>query len=165
MLDGRVLGASQVEYKPFRKPPLKREVERLLDEAGQRAQEVERGAAQAVEETAAVAAEEGEVAVDAEGVGGAFGYLGGLAEGWAWALQAAQPTASRAAGCWRTRVSGPRSSRARGGAGLPPAGQRERGRAASVRQQHDTKAGCTGVPDGFPLFRAGFLHSFSSDIR
>ena len=25
MLDGRVLGASQVEYKPFRKPPLKRE--------------------------------------------------------------------------------------------------------------------------------------------
>ena len=57
------------------------DVERLLDEAGQRAQEVERGAAQAVEETAAVAAEEGEVAVAAEGVGGAFGYLGGLAEG------------------------------------------------------------------------------------
>ena len=26
MLDGRVLGASQVEYKPFWKPPLKREV-------------------------------------------------------------------------------------------------------------------------------------------
>ena len=25
MLDGRVLGASQVEYKPFEKPPLKRE--------------------------------------------------------------------------------------------------------------------------------------------
>ena len=25
MLDGRVLGASQVEYKPFGKPPLKRE--------------------------------------------------------------------------------------------------------------------------------------------
>ena len=41
------------------------------------AQEVEHGAAQAVEETAAVA----EVAVAAEGVGGAFGYLGGLAEG------------------------------------------------------------------------------------
>ena len=37
--------------------------------------------AQAIEETAAVAAEEGEVAVAAEGVGGAFGYLGGLAEG------------------------------------------------------------------------------------
>ena len=53
---------------------------RLLDKAGQRAQEVERGAAQAVEETAAVAAE-GEVAVAAEGVGGGFGYLGGLAEG------------------------------------------------------------------------------------
>ena len=26
MLDGQVLGASQVEYKPFKKPPLKREV-------------------------------------------------------------------------------------------------------------------------------------------
>ena len=52
------------------------DVERLLDEAGQRAQEVERGAAQAIEETAAVAAEEGEVAVAAEGVGGAFGGCG-----------------------------------------------------------------------------------------
>ena len=103
---------------------------------GQRAQEVERGAAQAIEETAAVAAEEGEVAVAAEGVGGAFGYLGGLAEGaaalaptagevagamvprresaqrrrlgWPWDSQAAQPTAWPAAraGCWRTRSSG-----------------------------------------------------------
>ena len=27
MLDGRVLGASQVEYKPFGKPPLKREIQ------------------------------------------------------------------------------------------------------------------------------------------
>ena len=54
-------------------------MERLLDEAGQCAQEVERGAAQAVEETAAVAAEEGEVAVAAEGVGGAFGYAAALA--------------------------------------------------------------------------------------
>ena len=44
-------------------------MERLLDEAGQRAQEVERG----VEETAAVAAEEGEVAVAAEGVGSTWG--------------------------------------------------------------------------------------------
>ena len=70
------------------------DVERLLDEAGQRAQEVERGAAQAVEETAAVAAEEGEVAVAAEGVGGAFGYLGGLAEGAA----ALAPTAGEIAG-------------------------------------------------------------------
>ena len=26
MLDGRVLGASQVEYKPFGKPPLKKKV-------------------------------------------------------------------------------------------------------------------------------------------
>ena len=69
-------------------------MERLLDEAGQRAQEVERGAAQAVEETAAVAAEEGEVAVAAEGVGGAFGYLGGLAEGAA----ALAPTAGEVAG-------------------------------------------------------------------
>ena len=41
---------------------------------------MERGA-EAIEETAAVAAEEGKVAVAAEGVGGAFGYLGGLAEG------------------------------------------------------------------------------------
>ena len=70
------------------------DVNRLLDEAGQRAQEVERGAAQAVEETAAVAAEEGEVAVAAEGVGGAFGYLGGLAEGAA----ALAPTAGEVAG-------------------------------------------------------------------
>ena len=66
------------------------DVERLLDEAGQRAQEVERGA-QAIEETAAVAAEEGEVAVAAEG---AFGYLGGLAEGAA----ALAPTAGEVAG-------------------------------------------------------------------
>ena len=29
MLDGRVLGASQVEYKPFGKPPLKREPQAL----------------------------------------------------------------------------------------------------------------------------------------
>ena len=61
------------------------DVERLLDEAGQRAQD---------EETAAVAAEEGEVAVAAEGVGGAFGYLGGLAEGAA----ALAPTAGEVAG-------------------------------------------------------------------
>ena len=47
-------------------------VERLLDEAGQRAQEVERGA-QAIEETAAVAAEEGEVAVAAGTLAGAAG--------------------------------------------------------------------------------------------
>ena len=70
------------------------DVERLLDEAGQRAQEAERGAAQAIEETVAVAAEEGEVAVAAEGVGGAFGYLGGLAEGAA----ALAPTAGEVAG-------------------------------------------------------------------
>ena len=69
-------------------------MERLLDEeAGQRAQEVERGAAQAVEETAAVAAEEGEVAVAAEGVGGAFGYLGPGRRGRC-------PGAHRGRGCW-----------------------------------------------------------------
>ena len=54
---------------------------------------MERGA-EAIEETAAVAAEEGEVAVAAEGVGGAFGYLGGLAEGAA----ALAPTAGEVAG-------------------------------------------------------------------
>ena len=41
-----------------------------------------------------MAAEEGEVAVAAEGVGGAFGYLGGLAEGAA----ALAPTAGEVAG-------------------------------------------------------------------
>ena len=30
MLDGRVLGASQVEYKPFGKPPLQREPDHSL---------------------------------------------------------------------------------------------------------------------------------------
>ena len=54
------------------------DVERLLDEAGQRAQEVERGTAQAVEETAAVAAEEGEVAV-APTAGKVAGTLAGAA--------------------------------------------------------------------------------------
>ena len=54
------------------------DVERLLDEAGQRAQELERGAAQGVEETAWLRRRVRLVAVAAEGVGGAFGYLGGL---------------------------------------------------------------------------------------
>ena len=64
------------------------------------AQEVERGAAQAV------AAEEGEVAVAAEGVGGAFGYLGGLAEGAA----ALAPTAGEVLEVFATFVvrTGPR---------------------------------------------------------
>ena len=52
------------------------DVERLLDEAGQCAQEIKRGAAQAVEETAAVPAEEGKVAVAAKGVGGGLGTWG-----------------------------------------------------------------------------------------
>ena len=60
------------------------DVERLLDEAGQRAQEVERGA-EAIEETAAVAAE--------ERGRGRSGYLGGLAEGAA----ALAPTAGEVA--------------------------------------------------------------------
>ena len=112
-------------------------MERLLDEAGQRAQEVERGAAQAVEETAAVAAEEGEVAVAAEGVGGAFGYLGGLAEG---AAALAPTNAGWRGGRWACRRRSLRPGARHGlGAGehaLPaPAGQR--GRAGPVRQQHE----------------------------
>ena len=126
------------------------DVERLLDEAGQRAQEVERGAAQAIEETAAVAAEEGEVAVAAEGVGGAFGYLGGLAEGAA----ALAPTAGEvagtlagAAGVGAAATAGLAVGIAGGAAygprehALPaPAGQRGRGRAGRpVRQQHERR--------------------------
>ena len=129
------------------------DVERLLDEAGQRAQEVERGA-QAVEETAAVAAEEGEVAegvaVAAEGVGGAFGYLRAWQKG---PLPWRPPRArllERRGGSWRGGNGGAgrghRSLRPRArhglGAGehaLPaPAGQRGRGRAGRpVRQQHE----------------------------
>ena len=108
------------------------DVERLLDEAGQRAQEVERGAAQAVEETAAVAAEEGGRSLRIPGGEGAAalaptagevaGTLAGAAGVGAAATAglavgiAAQPTAWRAAraGCWRTRSSGPsRAARTR----------------------------------------------------
>ena len=113
------------------------DVERLLDEAGQRAQEVERGAAQAVEETAAG----GRGCRCRRGRGGTWGAWqkeqqpwrqprARLLErwlarrelarrqrrGWPWALRAAQPTASRAAraGCWRTHSSGPsRAARTR----------------------------------------------------
>ena len=63
------------------------DVERLLNEAGQRAQEVERGA-QAIEETAAVAAEEGEVAVAVWVPGGPGG-------------RGRCPGAHRGRGCWR----------------------------------------------------------------
>ena len=122
MLDGRVLGASQVEYKPFGKPPLKKKVERLLDKAGQRAQEVERGA-EAVEETAAVAAR-WPLLPRALGTWGAWlkeqqpwrhrvaGTLAGAAgvgavatAGLAVGLAGGAASASRAAraGCWRTR--------------------------------------------------------------
>ena len=103
------------------------DVERLLDEAGQRAQEVERGAAQAVEERARLPLPP---RVWAEPSWGAWlkeqqpwrPARARLLErwlarrelarrqrrGWPWALRAAQPTALRAAraGCWRTRSSG-----------------------------------------------------------
>ena len=72
------------------------DVERLLDEAGQRAQEVERGA-EAIEETAAVAAEEGE-AVAAEGVGGARPPRARLLERWGAAGVGAAATAGLAVG-------------------------------------------------------------------
>ena len=118
------------------------DVERLLDEAGQRAQEVERGAAQAVEETAAVAAEEWPLPprawAERLGTWGAWlkeqqpwrpprvrllerwlarrELARRQRRGWPLGLQAAQPTASHAAraGCWRTRSSGPsRAARTR----------------------------------------------------
>ena len=111
------------------------DVERLLDEAGQRAQEVERGA-EAIEETAAVAAEEGEVAVAAEGVGGAFGYLGGLAEGAAGVGAAA--TAGLAVGIAGGAAYGLHGMGPREHALPAPAGQRGRRRAGrAVRQQHE----------------------------
>ena len=122
------------------------DAERLLDEAGQRAQEVERGAV-AIEETEAVAAEEGEVAVAAEGVGGG-----------------SSPGAHRGRGCWNAGWRGGSWRGGNGGAGrghrrrrslrprarhglgagehaLPaPAGQRGRGRAGRpVRQQHERR--------------------------
>ena len=70
------------------------DVERLLDEAGQRAQEVERGAAQAIEETAAVAAEEGEVAVASRGRGRGLRVLGGPGR------RSSGPCTHRGRGCW-----------------------------------------------------------------
>ena len=117
------------------------DIERLLNEAGQRAQEAERGAAQAIEETAAVAAEEGEVAVASEGVGGAFGYLGGLAEGAA--SHGGLRSGDGRVGCGTCRRRclrpGPRHGMGAGEHALPaPAGQRGRGRAGRpVRQQHE----------------------------
>ena len=101
-----------------------------------------------------MAAEEGEVAVAAEGVGGAFGFLGGLAEG-------AAALAHRGRGCWNAGRRGGSWRGGNGGAGrghcgrrslrprarhglgagehaLPaPAGQRGRGLARPVRQQHE----------------------------
>ena len=138
---------------PQPQPPLQiigrpSDVERLLDEAGQRAQEVERGAAQAVEETAAVAAEEGEVAVAAGGPG----------------RRSSSPRTHGGRGCWSDGCHGGsrrggnggvgrghcrrRSLRPRARHGLGPrehalptsAGQRGRGRAGRpVRQQHERR--------------------------
>ena len=95
-----------------------------------------------------MAAEEGEVAVAAEGVGGAFGYLGGLAEGAA----ALAPTAGEVAGAMAATVGrgtrrrrslrpGPRHGLGAGEHALPAsAGQRGRGRAGRpVRQQHERR--------------------------
>ena len=121
------------------------DVERLLDEAGQRAQEVERGA-EAIEETAPVAAEEG------ERVPGGPGRRGRC------------PGAHRGRGCWNAARRGGSWRGGNGGAGrghcgrcslrpgsrhglgagehaLPAsAGQRGRGRAGRpVRQRHERR--------------------------
>ena len=90
------------------------DVERLLDKAGQ--------SAQAVEETAAV-----EVVVATERAG-AFGYLGGLAEG----ATALAPTAGKVAGT----LAGAAALQA----ALPTASHAARGRAGRpVRQQHERR--------------------------
>ena len=129
------------------------DVERLLDEVGQRAQEVERGA-EAIEETAAVAAEEGEVAVAAAEPLGTWGP----------GRRGRCPGAHRGRGCWNAGRRGGSWRGGNGGAGrghcgrrslrpgarhglgagehaLPaPAGQRGRGRAGRpVRQQHERR--------------------------
>ena len=98
--------------------------------------EVERGAAQAVEETAGVAVEEGEVAVAAEGVGGAFGYLGGLAEGAAALAPAAGEVAGTLAGAAGVGAAG------NGGAGR---GHRRR-RSLRPRARHGMGAGEHALP-------------------
>ena len=96
-----------------------------------------------------MAAEEGEVAVAAEGVGGAFGYLGGLAEGAA----ALAPTAGEVAGAMAATVGVGAAATAVGrgtrrrrslGAGehaLPASAEQQgRGRAGRpVRQQHERR--------------------------
>ena len=115
------------------------DVERLLDEAGQRAQKVERGAAQAIEETAAVAPEEGAwaepsgtwqaLAPTAGEVAGTLAGAAGVGAAATAGLPAAQPR------------PGPRHGLGAGEHALPAsAGQRGRGRAGRpVRQQHERR--------------------------
>ena len=98
----------------------------------------------AIEETAAAAAEEGEVAVAAEGVGGAFGYLGGLAEGAAChggSWRSGNGRVGRGTRRRRSLRPGPRHGLGAGEHALPAsAGQRGRGRAGRpVRQQHERR--------------------------
>ena len=127
------------------------------------------GAARAVCAAPAVAAEEGEVAVAAEGVGGAFGYLGGLAEGAA----ALAPTAGEVAGAMAATAGvgaaataglavglagGAAYGLGRGRAGRPVRQQHERRHAAPAlhaahRQQH------FGQPRKQPRLLAVWLQS------
>ena len=79
MLDGRVLGASQVEYKPFGKPPLKREGCRRRQGRGRGLRVLQRTA------------------------GAAYG----LARGTGWVLRTRSSGLSRAARTWPCRKSGP----------------------------------------------------------
>ena len=133
------------------------DVERLLDEAGQCAQEVERGAAQAIEETAAVAAEEGRCRCR-RGRGRGLWLLGGPGR------RGRCFGAHSGRGCWsdgchgrswsggdgwvgcgacrrRSLRPGPRHGLGAGEHALPAsAGQRGRGRAGRpVRQQHERR--------------------------
>ena len=114
------------------------DVERLLDEAGQRAQEVERGAAQAIEETAAVAAEEGEVAEGVRTHGGRGCWSDGC-HGGSW--RSGNGRVGRGTRRRRSLRPGSRHGLGAGEHALPAsAGQRGRGRAGRpVRQQHERR--------------------------
>ena len=104
------------------------DIERLLDKAGQRAQEVERGAA-------AVAAEEGEVAVAAERRRGLWvpGRPG---------RRSSSPRAHSGRGCWNTGCHG-RSRRS--GNGRVGRGTRRR-RSLRSRARHGLGAGEHALP-------------------
>ena len=110
-------------------------MERLLDKAGQRAQEVERGAAQAVEETAAVAAEEGEVPLPPRAWAEPLGTWG------AWQKEQ-QSGAHRGRGCWNV---GWRGGSRRGGNGGAGRGHRGR-RSLRPRARHGLGAGENALP-------------------